>query len=320
LRIDLCNPDNKIENVDNQDSPYPRLNTYTTSKLNSTLVFGYLAEANKPKDEFLITKESLTGKSKVWIDQDIKREIINSGFVYLTDTKTGLLDYFEVNTKRFPSTGGTNIIFGKPRVYNGKVKLSRYWNANEYNEVNNPDYRKTLYLYIPKNDITKNKTLEDFILKDSKGNYPDEYQIYDYDAGYPDTSDQIASLTSNFVDGSNIMYVTRIKAYENNLIVPYDGVLLEDKVKKISKKYKIIDYVNDTTNTGFIFLRVETGDFNQTIKFDAGSTTIKFCFLSPETDDTFRTVYVKFKSIEKLGNEYKATIEYAKLSQNDVPN
>ena len=30
--IDLCNPDNKNDNVDNQDSPYPRLNTYTTSK------------------------------------------------------------------------------------------------------------------------------------------------------------------------------------------------------------------------------------------------------------------------------------------------
>ncbi len=320
LRIDLCNPDNKIDNVDNQDSPYPRLNTYTTSKPNSTLAFGYLAQTNKPKDDFLITKESLSGSSKIWIDQDIKKEIINSGFVYLTDTKTGLIDYFEVNTKKFPSTGGTNIIFGKPRVYNGKVKLSRYWNANEYNQVFNPDYRKILYLYIPKNDITKSKTLEDFILKDSKGNYPDEYQIYDYDPGYPDISDQIATLTSNFIDGSNIMFVTRIKAYENNLIVPYDGVLLEDKVSKISKKYKIIDYVNDTTNTGLVFLRVETGDFDPLLKFNSGSTTIKFCFFSPDTDDTFRTVYVKFKSIEKLGNEYKATIEYAKLSQNDVPN
>ena len=317
--IDLCNPNNKIDFVDNQDSPYPRLNTYTTSRPQESDVLGFLAQSNKPKDDFLIVKPSLTSSSKEWIDQTIKQRIINSGYIYLTDKTSEVVDYFEVNTRKFPSTGGTNIIYGKPRVYNGRIKLAKYWNGLEGVNSQNPDYRKTLYLYIPQNDITKNKTIEDFIKKDKNGNYPDEYQIYDYDPGIPDVSDNITKLTADFIDGSSVIFVNPIAAYENNIIVPYDGILLENSITKVSKKYQIIEYINDTSNSGKTFLRVNFETFDPNLKFNLSTTNIKFCFYNRESDDSFRTVFVKFKSINKFGNQYVATLEYAKLAINDVP-
>ena len=87
--------------------------------------------------------------------------------------------------------------------------------------------------------LSMNKTIEDFIKKDKNGNYPDEYQIYDYDPGVPDVSDNITKLTADFVDGSSVMFVNPIAAYENNIIVPYDGILLENPITKVSKKYQI---------------------------------------------------------------------------------
>ena len=317
--IDLCNPNNKIDFVDNQDSPYPRLNTYTTSRPQESDVLGFLAQNNKPKDDFLIVKPSLTSSSKEWIDQTIKQRIINSGYIYLTDKTSEVVDYFEVNTRKFPSVGGTNVIYGKPRVYNGRVKLARYWNGLEGFTSRNPDYRKTLYLYIPQNDITKNKTIEDFIKKDKNGNYPDEYQIYDYDPGVSDVSENITKLTADYVDGSTIMFVNPITAYENNIIVPYDAILLENPTTKVSKKYKIIEYVNDTLNSGKTFLRVNFETFDPNLRFVSNNTNIKFCFYDRESDDSFRTIFVKFKTINKFGNQYVATLEYAKLAINDVP-
>ncbi len=318
--IDLCNPNNKLDNVDNQDSPYPRLNTYTTSKPLATEIFGYVGQQNKSTDDYIVTKPSLTNNSNTWIDQTTKQKIINSGFVYITDKSSEIVDYFEVNVNKFPSTGGTNIIFGKPRVYNGKVKLAKYWNGLEGFNSNNPDYRKTLHLYIPQNDITKNKNIDDFIIKDENGNYPNEYQIYDFDTGAPDISDEITKLTSDFADGTSIMFVNSIAAYENNTIIPYDGILLEDTTTNVSKKYQIIEYVNDIINTGRVFLRVATSSFDPNLKFKTLSTKIKFCFFSKESDDTFRSIFVKFKTINKFGNQYVATLEYAKLSENDAPN
>ena len=57
-------------------------------------------------------------------------KIKKTGFVYLTDSTDNTVDYFEVNTSAFPKVGiGTNIIFGKPRIGNGKIKLARYWST-----------------------------------------------------------------------------------------------------------------------------------------------------------------------------------------------
>jgi nitrate/nitrite-specific signal transduction histidine kinase len=51
--------------------------------------------------------------------------------------------------------------------------------------------------------LTKDKSIDAFIEKDSKGNYPNEYQIYDYDFGNPDISDVVSNLTKKFIDGFN---------------------------------------------------------------------------------------------------------------------
>ena len=161
--------------------------------------------------------------------------------------------------------------------------------------------------------------IEDFIKKDKNGNYPDEYQIYDYDPGIPDVSDNITKLTADFIDGSSVIFVNPIAAYENNIIVPYDGILLENSITKVSKKYQIIEYINDTSNSGKTFLRVNFETFDPNLKFNLSTTNIKFCFYNRESDDSFRTVFVKFKSINKFGNQYVATLEYAKLAINDVP-
>jgi PKD repeat protein len=320
VRLDLCNPDNKIDFVDNQDSPYPRLNTYTTSKSKTTEVFGYLAKENLPKEDFIITKKSQSDTSVDWIKSDIKNKIISSGFVYLSDSSSGALDYFEVDKQRFPSTGGTNVIYGKPRAINGKVKLSKFWNGSLPEANDNPDYRKTLYLYIPQNDITKDKTIDSFIEKDSQGNYPNEYQIYDYDFGNPDISDVVSNLTKKFVDGTSIVYVNPIKAFNQNLTIPYDAILLNDSVTKKSKKYKIVDYVEDSINTGFSYVTVEqSSNPDPNLFFNLGSTTVQLTFFNTDSDDTLRSVYIKFKTITKIGNTYKATLEYAKQNLSDAP-
>ena len=49
-------------------------------------------------------------------------EGLNSGILYLSDAISANIDYFEVNTSAFPSTGGTNIIFGRPRNFNGNIR------------------------------------------------------------------------------------------------------------------------------------------------------------------------------------------------------
>jgi len=115
------------------------------------------------------------------------------------------------------------------------------------------------------------------------------------------------------------MFVNPIAAYENNIIVPYDGILLENPITKVSKKYQIIEYINDTSNSGKTFLRVNFETFDPNLKFNLSTTNIKFCFYNRESDDSFRTVFVKFKSINKFGNQYVATLEYAKLAINDAP-
>jgi PKD repeat protein len=315
LRIDLCNPDNKIDNVDNQDSPYPRLNTYTTSKPQTTSPFGYLSKENNPKDNFIITKPNINSESLNWITDDIKQKIKNSGIVYLTDSNDNTVDYFEVNTSAFPKTGiGTNVIFGKPRVNNGKIKLAKPWNGNI------PDIsRKELFVYIVKNDLTNGKTIDDLLNRSSDGTYPDEFEVYDFDPGLPDISEVVSKTTFDFTDGAGIIYINPIPSYENNQITPYDGIEVEDKTKNLVKSYKIVDYVNDIANTGKAYFTVQIpNDYNTNNKFSIGST-IKLKFLDNFSDDRFNSIIVKFNKVEKYQNFYRAQIEYAKLDKNSPP-
>ena len=328
LRIDLCNPDNKIDIVDNQDSPYPRLNTYTTSRPKSTSPFGYLSKENNPKDNFLITKPNTNSESLNWITDDIKKKIKNSGFVYLTDPSDNTIDYFEVNTSAFPKVGvGTNIIFGKPRVSNGKIKLAKAWSsADAFIEttdengnpilVLDPLYRKTLYFYIHKDDLTFGKTIDELLNRSTDGKYPDEFEVYDFDPGLPDITDNVSKTTFEFTDGAGIIYINPIPYYESSQVVPYDGIEVEDKTKNLIKSYKIIDYVNDIANTGKAYFRIQIPtDFNSNNKFSIGST-IKLKFLDNASDDRFSTIIVKFKNVEKYQNFYRGDIEYSKLDKN----
>jgi PKD repeat protein len=313
LRIDLCNPDNKIDYVDNQDSPYPRLNVYTTSKPLSTAPFGYLSVENKPTDIFIETKQQLNVSSKFWIDDKLKSKISNSGFVYITDDKTKNIDYFEVNTKAFPGAGvGTNLIFVKPRTYNGKIKLAKPWNSN--NAIL-PEYRKTLFLYIVKNDLTSGKSIDDLLGKNKQNEYPDEFEIYDMDPGYPDITDKLSVLTSDFVDGQTRIFVNPIPLFEQPTVIPYDAIILEDSVSKNKITYKFENYENNK-NDGITFIDIKrNSSFDNNVKFKLGSTSVKLTFFNG-TDDQKRTVVVKFKSVEKQGNLYKATLEYAKYDAN----
>ena len=331
LRIDLCNPDNKIDNVDNQDSPYPRLNTYTTSKPKITSPFGYLSTENNPKDNFLITKPNANSESLNWITDDIKQKIRNSGIVYLTDPNDTTIDYFEVNTSAFPKVGiGTNIIFGKPRINNGKIKLAKSWSSSdafietvdENNKpilIEDPQYRKTLYFYIHKDDLTYGKTIDELLNRSSDGKYQDEFEVYDSDPGLPDVTDVVSKTTFDFVDGAGIIYINPIPYYENSQVVPYDGIEVEDKVRNVIKSYKIIDYVNDIANTGKAYFRIQIpNDFSINNKFSIGST-IKLKFLDNASDDRFSTIIVKFNNVEKYQNFYRGDIEYSKLDKNSSP-
>lgn len=316
LTIDLCNPDNKIDFVDNQDSPYPRLNTYTTSVPTASYNLGFLSVENKPKDDFLITKPVLDRESDNWINDDIKKSISNSGFVYISNDSDVTIDYFEVDPSRFPKAGvGTNIIFGRPRVINGKIKLAKYWNPSEIG--NDPDYRKTIYLYVSKNDLTKDKTIYKLLNQSEDKTFPDEFEIFDYAFNFPDITDVVARVTSKFVDGNNTIFITNISAYDKNQDLPYDAIQVE-KAQGITKKYKIFDYVNSVDFSSAYFTLQTTGQFDQNLVFDVNST-IKLTFFDQTTDDTFNSVVVKFASVERFNDVYRATLEYAKYDKNSEP-
>ena len=327
LYIDLCNPDNKIDFVDNQDSPYPRLNAYTTSKPVSLNSFGLLASENKPIDDFLVTKPKDGVQSKTWIDGIVKKQIQNSGIIYLSDSKTANIDYFEVNTSAFPSTGGTNIIFGRPRIFNGKIKLATPFNAldgftydNEGKRVSLiPDYFKTLYLYIPKNDLTKGKSIDELLLKNSKGNYPEEFEIYDFDPGLPDETEILSRTVALFTDGNLNIFLNPVQFLSQNNN-PYDGVIIENPTTKFRKVYKFVQY-NSLNDNSLNYITVELpSSFDKNIVFPIGSN-IRLGFINPSTDDKFRSTVVKFAKVEKVQeNKYRATLEYAKLDKNSPAN
>jgi PKD repeat protein len=317
LTIDLCNPDNKIDFVDNQDSPYPRLNTYTTSVPTVSYNLGFLSAENKPKDDFMITKPALDRESDNWINDDIKKSISNSGFVYISNDSDATIDYFEVDPRRFPKAGvGTNIIFGRPRIINGKIKLAKYWNPQEIG--NDPDYRKTLYLYVPKNDLTKDKTIYKLLNQSEDKTFPDEFEIFDYAYNFPDITDVVARVTSKFVDGNNTIFITNISAYDKNQDLPYDAIEVEN-TRGITKKYKIFDYVNSVDFSSAYFTLQTTGQFDQNLIFDVNSS-IKLTLFDQTTDDTFNSVIVKFAKVERFNDVYKATLEYAKYDKNSEPN
>jgi len=314
--VDLCNPDNKIDFVDNQDSPYPRLNTYTTSVPTESFNIGFLSVENKPKDDFLITKPSLDTESDNWINDKISKSISNSGFVYISNDSDSTIDYFEVDTKRFPKAGvGTNIIFGRPRIINGKIKLAKYWNPTEAG--NDPDFRKTLYLYVPKNDLTKDKTIYTLLNQSKDKTFPDEFEIFDYAYNFPDITDVVSKVTRKFIDGNNTIFITNISAYDKNQDLPYDAIQVEN-AQGVSKKYKIFDYVNSVDFSSAYFTLQTTGQFDQNLVFDINST-IKLTFFDQTTDDTFNSVVVKFASVERFNDVYRATLEYAKYDKNSEP-
>ena len=324
--IDLCNPDNKIDFVDNQDSPYPRLNTYTTSKPQSTNPFGYSLVENKPKDDFLIIKSLDGNSSTTWINDSLKARIKSSAIIYLSDDISKNVDYFEVNTSALPKAGvGTNIIFGRPRIFNGKIKLAKYFSSNDSfikdNNGNvigvNLDYFKQIEIYITQNDITKDKSIDELLMKDSSGKYPEEFEIYDYDSGYPDETDIIGKTNVQFVDGNQYIFVNPINIFDQNYDLPYDAVIIEDAKKR--KVYKFIQYVK--TDIDKTYLQIEVpANYDANIIFNAGSV-IKLGFLDGKTDDRFSSIILKFNKIDKISNNrYKAFIEYSKLDKNSTPN
>jgi hypothetical protein len=194
--------------VDEQDSPYPRLNIYSNAVTTESSLFGYFKEDNNPKDNFLIAKPTLESVSLDWIDDDVKTKLKNHNFVYFRDKDTNVYDYFEINTSLLPKAGiGTDTLFGTPRVKNGYIKLSRPWDGSIAEsgyqdggpEGQSETYRRTIWLKITKNDLTKNKTIEDIVNKNIETNtYPDEFEIYDYYTGFPDITNVLANLTSSF--------------------------------------------------------------------------------------------------------------------------
>ena len=315
--IDLCNPDNKTDSVDNQDSPYPRLNTYTTSKVNKSTVFGYLAQENLPKDTKLVTKKSLTSTGK-WIDDAIKNQIALASTIYIYDPVSGIVDYFDVDSQKF-ETGLTDTIYGKSRLRNGLLKFSRTWSGSEAINDEDTDYRKSIFVKITKNDLTKNKTIEQVI--DLKS----EIKIIDYDEGYPDVTEKIASLTSKFTDGDTFLNVTPIAFYENPEVKnPYTHVLLENTSNGSTKKYQIVSYEKDQTvvpNT--IRLNITPSiPANLNIVFDATNTNIKLAYQDGYTDDEVRTFIIKLSDtnpyVKLNSTEYKLNIEYAKRDVSSV--
>lgn len=319
IRIDLCNPDNKITKVDNQDSPYPRLNTYTTSIPQVRETFAYLAKENKPKDVFLTTKKTKDSSDSLWIDSKEAQRISASGIIYLLNETDQVIDYFEVDSNKLPKSGTatTNLIFGKPRIRNGSVKLSRYW-SGFVGDGDSVD-RKTLWLSITRNAITSGRSINELLDADKNGKFPKEFQIFDYDPGYPDLVENVAKLTSNYADNATNIPVTKISIYENGEIVPYDCVILKTKDTNITRKYVIVQYQNGQNDTNYIVIKPNS-DFDKNLIFTPANTEISLGFFNPDSDDTFRTGYVKFDSITKVGNEYEARIEYFKEKLSDEPN
>jgi PKD repeat protein len=339
LRIDLCNPDNMGMEVDEQDSPYPRLNIYSNAVTTESSLFGYFKEDNNPKDNFLIAKPTLESVSIDWIDDDVKTKLKNHNFVYFRDKDTNVYDYFEINTSLLPKAGiGTDTLFGTPRLKNGYIKLSRPWDgsiAESGDQGGGPGgqsqtYRRTIWLKITKNDLTKNKTIEDIVNKNKETNtYPDEFEIYDYYTGFPDITNVLANLTSAFEENqtsTRALFCSNIPSLLDEEI-PYTYIVLEDKTTNTKAKYKFDSYFtnNETQEVTFYLSNVP----NSGKKFST-STTLKLAFADGETDDVETKIYVKFrddvvssdptqnfKNFEKFGDEYKVTIEYSKLTPDD---
>ena len=327
LYIDLCNPDNKIDNVDNQDSPYPRLNAYTTSKPLSVSSFGLLSAENKPSDDFIITKPKSGIESKTWINEVVKKQIQNSGIIYLSDSKSTNIDYFEVNTSAFPSSGGTNIIYGRPRVFNGKIKLASPFNALDgftYDDNGNrkdiiPDYFRTLDLYIPKNDLTAGKSIDELLLRNQKGEYTEEFEVYDFDPGFPDETDILGKTVAQYTDGDLNIFTNPIQFLKQNNN-PYDGVIIENPSTKVRKTYKFNEYFSLNDNGLNYITIILPSSFDRNIVFPSGSN-IRLGFLDKKTDDAFRSCVIKIKKIDKIQqNKFRATLEYAKIDKNSPPN
>jgi len=324
--IDLCNPNNKIDYVDNQDSPYPRLNTYTTSKPQNTDPLGLLSVENKPKDDFLITKPISGNATSNWINDKIKKKIKSAGIIYLSDDVSKNIDYFDVDVAAFPKAGvGTNIIFGRPRVFNGKIKLSNNFNSfghyiediNGNIEITDPDYFKQLEVYIVKNDLTLNKTIDDILLKDKDGKYPEEFEIYDYEPGFPDETDVIGKTSLDFIDGSQYIFVDPISFFDKNTYFPYDAVIIEDTKKR--KVYELVEYNKTNPDTAYISIKAPAS-FDINIIFKSKSS-IKLGFLDGKTDDRLYSIILKFDKVQKISNNnYLLHIEYSKLDKNSLPN
>lgn len=334
LRIDLCNPDNMGMEVDEQDSPYPRLNIYSNAVTTESSLFGYFKDNNNPKDNFLIAKPTLESISTEWIDDDVKTKLKNHNFVYFRDKETNVYDYFEINTSLLPKAGiGTDTLFGTPRVKNGYIKLSRSWDgsiAQSGDQNGGPggqseNYRRTIWLKITKNDLTKNKTIEDIVNKNKETNtYPDEFEIYDYYTGFPDITNVLANLTSAFEENqtsTRALFCSNIPSLLNDEI-PYTHVVLEDKTTNTKAKYKFDNYFSNSETQEVTFYLSNVPNSGK--KFST-STTLKLAFADGETDDVETKLFVKFRddvvssdptksfrNFEKVGDEYKATIEYSR--------
>ena len=316
IRIDLCNPDNKTEQVDDQDSPYPRLNTFTTSKPKTSQIFAYVSVENSPKEDFITLKPTKSSNDTKWITKAFGDKIASAGIVYITDQNNTLIDYFEVDAAKLPKNDqqATNKIYGKPRVYNGKIKLAKYWNSLEL--YTDPNYGKILQFYIPENDLTKGKTIYQLLEQDKDGNFPNEFQLYNYDSGYPDISDKVSTLANNYADNQIYMYVQRIPSLDDGSVLPYDAVIIKDTTTNASRKYKIIQYNYDAQLGSAYFVIQQNSVFDPNLIFSSGKADIFLGFYAPESDDKFRTGFVKIKSILKKGNNYEATLEYFKFEQN----
>jgi PKD repeat protein len=315
--IDLCNPDNKTDNVDNQDSPYPRLNVYSTSKSSKSSVFGYLAQENQPKDTKLITKKTITS-SGLWIDDQIKNQIALASTIYIYDSVSGIVDYFDVDVQKFDNNL-TDTIYGKSRLRNGLVKFSRTWSGSEAVNDEDTDYRKSIFVKITKNDLTKNKKIDQLL------DFKTEIKIIDYDEGYPDETEKVASLTNKFTDGDLFIDVTPISFYENPEIKnPYTHVILEISPTS-RKKYQVSRYEKDQTvtpNTVRLYITPSIPG-NRNIVFNVNNTSVKLAFQDGYTDDAVRTLIIKVNETNpyiKLNSyEYKLNIDYAKRDLSSEP-
>lgn len=344
VKIDLCNPDNMSMEVDEQDSPYPRLNIYSNATTTQGDNFGFLKKENKPKDNFLSAKPTLTSDLTDWINDEYKSKLKKHNYVYLRDEQTNVYDYFEVNTSLLPKAGvGTDTLFGTPRTKNGLIKLSRPWsgsiaeNGDKYGGPSNQsqDYSRTIWLKITPNDLTKNKTIEDIVKKDkTKNTYPDEFEIYDYFTGYPDITDSLARLTSNFQENdvaTRALFCTKISTLADGDL-PYTHIVIEDKSSNTTAKYQFSSFSTNESTQETTFYLINVPNSNK--KFTT-STSVKLAFADGETDDKITSIIVKFKddvissnpserftNFEKIGNEYKAVIEYSKysLGDNKIPN